>query len=113
MAFKQPGVWYKDGKLKFIITEITMIKSEMTFSENSNYWQESLMEVIRQNIAGWCQQTLCIKKFVDNSQQCFAFTHQANFPAHNLNFHWRWRWIQAIFKIFSTLLLIFSCRSYI
>ena len=30
----------------------------------------------------------------------FAFTHQANFPANNLNFHWRWRlWdrIQAIF----------------
>ena len=28
-----------------------------TFSENSNYWQENLLEVIRQNIAGWCQQT--------------------------------------------------------
>ena len=27
------------------------------------------------------------KKFVDNAQQCFAFTPQANFPAHNLNFH--------------------------
>ena len=24
----------------------------ITFSENSNYWQESLSEVIRQNIAG-------------------------------------------------------------
>ena len=38
--------------------------------------------------------------FGDNAQQCFAFTPQANFPAHNLNFHWRWRWwdwIQAIF----------------
>ena len=35
-----------------------------------------------------------------------AFTPQANFPAHILNFHWRWRWwdqIQAPFKIFSTL----------
>ena len=29
----------------------------------------------------------CFQKFVDNSQQCFAFTPQANFPAHNLNFH--------------------------
>ena len=40
------------------------------------------------------------KKFVDNAQQCFAFTPQANFPAHILNFHWRWRWwdrMQAIF----------------
>ena len=37
-------------------------------------------------------------KFIDNAHQCFAFTPQANFPAHNLNFHWRW-WdqIQATF----------------
>ena len=41
------------------------------------------------------------KNFVDNTQQCFAFTPQANFPAHNLNFHWRWGWwdwIQVTFK---------------
>ena len=25
--------------------------------------------------------------------KCFAFTPQANFPAHNLNFHWRWMWL--------------------
>jgi hypothetical protein len=25
------------------------------------------------------------KKFVDNAQQCFAFTPQVNFPANNLN----------------------------
>jgi len=24
---------------------------------------------------------------LDNAQQCFAFTPQANFPAHNFNFH--------------------------
>ena len=52
---------------------------------------ESLFEVFRQNIAGCCQQTFENKKFVDNAQQCFAITSQANFPAHNLNFHWRWR----------------------
>ena len=39
------------------------------------------------NIAGHGQQTLLNKKFVDNTQQCFASTPQANFPAHNLNFH--------------------------
>ena len=44
-------------------------------------------------------------KFVDNAQQYFAFTPQANFPANNLNFpgnDWRWwDWIQAIFlKLF-------------
>ena len=30
--------------------------------------------------AGGCQQTFCFLKFVDNAQQCFAFTPQANFP---------------------------------
>ena len=41
------------------------------------------------------------KKFVDITQQCFAFFPQVNFPANNLNFHWRW-WdqVQAIFLIF-------------
>ena len=28
----------------------------------------------------------CFQKFVGNAQQCFAFTAQALFPAHNLNF---------------------------
>ena len=41
---------------------------------------------MRQNIAGWCQQTFCFQKFDDNAQQIFAFKPQANFPAHNLNF---------------------------
>ena len=36
--------------------------------------------------------TFCYQKFVHNTQQCFACTPQANFPAHNLNFHRRWRW---------------------
>ena len=31
------------------------------------------------------------KKFVDINQQCFALLSQVNFPANNLNFHWRWR----------------------
>ena len=53
-----------------------------------------------QNNAGHCQQTFKNKKFVDITQQCFALLLQVNFPANNLNFHWRWRlWdqIQAIF----------------
>ena len=57
--------------------------------KNSNYWRESLLDVIRQNIAGWLQQTFCFQKFVDNAQPCFAFTTQVNFPSHNLNFHWK------------------------
>ena len=46
----------------------------------------------KKNIVGPCKQTFEYKIFVDNAQQCFAFTPQANFPAHSLNFHWRWRW---------------------
>ena len=57
-------------------------------------------------LLGSCQQTFCFQKFVDNAQQCFAFTPQSNFPAHDLNFHWRWRrWIESRlpFKVFFTL----------
>ena len=32
------------------------------------------------------------KMFVDITQQCFALFPQVNFPANNLNFHWRWGW---------------------
>ena len=42
---------------------------------------------IEQNIAGYCQQAFEYKKFVDNTQRCFAFMPQANFPTRNLNFH--------------------------
>ena len=51
-------------------------------------------------LAGYCQQTFESKKLVDISQQCVALLPRVNFPANNLNFHWRWRWwdqIQAIF----------------
>ena len=70
---------------------------------NSNNWQESLLEVIRQNIAGY---------FENKAQKCFAFTPQANFLAHNSNFYWKWRWwdwIQAIFLnlFYFTVLKIF------
>ena len=66
--------------MKPIFDPITFV-----FSANSNHWQESLFEVIRQNIAGWCQQPLCFQTFDDDAQQCFALTPQAIFPAHTLN----------------------------
>jgi hypothetical protein len=53
-------------------------------------------------------QTFCFQKFVDNPQQCFAFTPQANFPAHNLNFHSRWRWWDGIQDILLNL-FYFTC----
>ena len=64
-----------------------------------------------QNITGHCQQTFCFQKFDDNAQQCFAFTPQANFPAHNLIFsEGKSDGIESRlpFKIFSTL----SCYLY-
>ena len=36
---------------------------------------------VRQNIAECCKQTFEYKMFVDNTQQCFAFTPKANFRA--------------------------------
>ena len=35
------------------------------------------------------EQTFENKKFVDITQQCVALLPQVNFPANNLNFHWR------------------------
>ena len=53
---------------------------------------------------------------IDNAQQCFASTPQANFTVHNLNFYWRWRWwdrIQAKYLLKSFLLywiyLLYTC----
>ena len=37
-------------------------------------------------LLGVVNKLLNFQKFVDNAQQCFAFTPQANFPAHNLKF---------------------------
>ena len=48
--------------------------------------------------------------FVGNAQQCFAYTPQVNFPAHNLNFHWRWRWWD---QIHATSLNLFYFTFYI
>ena len=52
-----------------------------------NYEWESLLEVIRQNIAGRWQQTFENKKFVEITQQCFAVLPKVNFTANDLNFH--------------------------
>ena len=63
----------------FLEGSLDLIPSLSLSVKNSNHGQESVLEVQRQNIAGHCQKTFCIQKFVDYTQQCFA--------AHNLNFH--------------------------
>jgi hypothetical protein len=45
----------------------------ITFSENSNHGQESLLKVERQSIAGHCQQLFENKKFVDIPQQFLPY----------------------------------------
>ena len=60
----------------------------------------------------WCQQTFCFEKFVENVQQCFAFTAQANSLAHYLNFHLRW-WYQNQATFQNTLhqIFVFECET--
>ena len=53
-----------EGSLDLILSPSPSVKIQI-------YGRESLLEVIRQNIAVHCQQTLK-KKFVDITQQCFA-----------------------------------------
>ena len=55
-------------------------------------WAGNFAWGVKTNIAGHCHQTFYFQKFVVHTQQCVAFTPQANFPSHNLNFQWRWRW---------------------
>ena len=57
-----------------------------TFSENSNFWRESVLEVQRQNIAEHCQLTFENTRFVDITQPYFALLPQVNYPANNLEF---------------------------
>ena len=57
-----------------------------------------------------CQQTFESKKFVDITQQCFALLPQVNFTANNLNFHWRWRWLDPIQAIFLNLFYFMLCQ---
>ena len=45
-----------------------------------------MLEIIRQKIAGHCQQSFENKKLVDITKQCFALLPQVNFPDTNLNF---------------------------
>ena len=90
-----------------------------TFSENSNYWHESLLEVIRQNIADGCQQTFCFQSLLTlpsnvlplHLKQTFLsviwiFTEgeviksKLSCPAYSMNIHLRWRWWDQIQSTF-------------
>ena len=48
------------------------------------------IQIIGGKVCLWCKgKTFGNKKFVDISQQCYTLLTQVNFPANNLNFHWR------------------------
>ena len=78
---------------------------------STNFWTKSYWHhppvfalLIQVNISGWCQQTVFKRLLTTTSNVLpLQFTPQANFCAHNLNFHWRWSWwdpIQATFLNF-------------
>ena len=49
----------------------------------SNYERESWLEVKRQNIAGYLQQSFCSTKFVDNTQPSLAKEMKKKSNVHN------------------------------
>ena len=49
--------------------------------------QQKISRFEGKTLMDYVNKHLKIQKFVDNAQQCFAFTPQANFPARDLNFH--------------------------
>ena len=81
--------WYKNCMNWYSRTDLRRQRGfdPITFCENSNYLQESLLEVIfkTKHCKVISTKIFFFQKFVNNTQQCFAFTPQANFPAHNLN----------------------------
>ena len=62
---------------------------------------------------GIVKKTFENKTFVGIIQQCFALLPQVNFPANNLNFHWRWRWWDRIHAIFLNLFYFIAQWIYI
>ena len=57
-------------------------------------------------LLGVVSKLLKAKKNIDITQQCFALLPQVNYPANNLNFYWRRRWLDWIQAIFLNLLLL-------
>ena len=96
VTFKIPTNIFWPCFEKTFYKKVTCIQSNhLHLQWKFKLWAGKFAWDVKQNIAGHCQQTFYFQKFVDNTQQCFAFTHQANSPAHNLNFHWRWRWAES------------------
>ena len=46
-----------------------------------NYWRKSLLEVIRQNIAGWCQQTFCFQSLLTMPSNVLPLHLKQTFPS--------------------------------
>ena len=63
-------------------TEITIVWQKRSFKQWNQIWIWSRKELRRKT--GFDSIILHLQKFVDNVQQCFAFTPQAKVPAHNL-----------------------------
>ena len=100
MAFPHPLTKFTDQMIGFIVTVINFnnkIEKILKGSLDSILSLSTLVkiQIMDGKICLRCKgETLLgvlnflkTKKFVDNNQQCFASPPQANFPAHDLNFH--------------------------
>ena len=74
-------------------TEGPVILNSLPFPYRINITSKSTLDKvdkgdeINYSKTGLCLNTFSFQTFVNNAQQCFAFTPQANFPIQNLNFH--------------------------
>ena len=72
------------GKIEKILKgSLDSIASPSRIPEHLNF----LFHFFGKILLGVVNKPFLDKKFVDNTQKCFAFTPQANLTAHNLNFH--------------------------
>ena len=88
------------GKIWASVDENSPLKVEKILKRSLNSiplpWHSMKIQIMGGKVCLMCKgktflgvvnKLLKIKKFVDNAQQCFAFTPQANFNDHILNFH--------------------------
>ena len=83
--------------LQFIWCKIEKSKWNWFLAPKTEFWHCNKVnwKRFRKTAWIWSRNLHLRRKFkslAGKFKQCFAFTPQANFLAHNLNFHWRWRW---------------------
>ena len=99
------GVSSNLNELSYLFVKYKLFKKIAWIPSHHLHFQWKFKLLAGKFTSGWSMlgdvnKHFYFQKFVDNTEQYFASTPQANFPSHNLNFHWWWRWwnrIQATF----------------